>query len=156
MKGECTRFYPIPQTDRSYAGLTYVPIGLPSSSADWNKKESDKWCRKNVPDWCTGRQIINANGHHCIKKTNNNVNDIMKSYINKDDGKQLYKIPSRQMKSDETYAREDLDNARSLRRNAPAAAFAYSPAEASNWDQQVQIFHNDFIKKNCINYFIVA
>jgi hypothetical protein len=30
-----------------------VLMGLPSTS--------DDWCRKNVPDWCKGREIINNN-----------------------------------------------------------------------------------------------
>jgi hypothetical protein len=55
-------------------------------------------------------------------------------YINEDDGKQLYLVPQRRMKSDETYTREDLDLARSLRRNTAAAAAASAPAEASNRD----------------------
>jgi hypothetical protein len=55
-------------------------------------------------------------------------------YIHEEDGKQLYKVPQKQMKSDKTYAREDLDLARSLCRNAAAAAAASAPAEASNWD----------------------
>jgi hypothetical protein len=25
-----------------------VPMGLPSTSAEWNKKDSDEWCRKHV------------------------------------------------------------------------------------------------------------
>jgi hypothetical protein len=54
-----------PTTPRQKLRQPYVsvPMGLPSTSADWNKKESDKWCRKNVPDWCRGRQIIDTNGH---------------------------------------------------------------------------------------------
>jgi hypothetical protein len=55
-------------------------------------------------------------------------------YINEDDGKQLYLVPQRQMKSDETYTRKVLDLARSLLRNAAAAAASSAPAEASNWD----------------------
>jgi hypothetical protein len=40
----------------------------------------------------------------------------------------INEVPQRQMKLDETYATEDLDLARSLRRNAAAAA---ASAEAS-------------------------
>jgi hypothetical protein len=65
-----------------------------------------------------GEMIIDASSHHLITKGNNDVDENMKSHINKDDGKQLYKVPQRQMKSDETYAREDLDLARSLRRGS--------------------------------------
>jgi hypothetical protein len=41
-----------PTTPRQKLRQPYVsvPMGLPSTSADWNKKKSDKWCRKNVPD----------------------------------------------------------------------------------------------------------
>jgi hypothetical protein len=121
------------------------PMGLPSTSADWNEKDWDEWCRKHVPewhlgkkikhvpDWHSGKKIIHANGHHLI--TTASKDDYkMTSYANKD-GKQLYKVPQRQMKSYETYAREDFDLALSLRRNAAAAAAAASaPTEASNWD----------------------
>jgi hypothetical protein len=58
----------------------------------------------------------------------------MTSYTN-EDGKQLYRVPQRRMKSDDTYAREDL--ALSLRRNAAATAAAAAtsaPAEPANWD----------------------
>jgi hypothetical protein len=55
-------------------------------------------------------------------------------YINEDDGKHLNKVPQRQMKSDKTYAREDLDLARSLSRNAASAAAAAASAEASIMD----------------------
>jgi hypothetical protein len=111
-----------------------VPMGLPSTSADWKEKDSDKWCRKHVPDWHSGKKIIYANGHHLVTTASNDVDNKMTSYAN-EDGKQLYKVPQRQMKSDEVYAREDFDLALSLRRNAAAAAAAASaPAEASNWD----------------------
>jgi hypothetical protein len=56
----------------------------------------------------------------------------MISYANKE-GKQLYRVPKRCMKSDETYAREDLDLAASLRRNAAATAAAAS-APTESWD----------------------
>jgi uncharacterized protein YnzC (UPF0291/DUF896 family) len=110
-----------------------VPMGLPSTSADWNKKENEDWCRKHISNWCKGIQIIDTKGH-IIKNANNNVDDNMIPYINKDDGKQLYKVPQRRMKSDETYAREDLDLDRSLCRNAAAAAAAAASADASIMD----------------------
>jgi hypothetical protein len=111
-----------------------VPMGLPSTSADWNEKDSDEWCRKHVPDWHSGNKISNANGHHLVTTASNDVKDKMTSYAN-EDGKQLYKIPQRQMKSDKTYAREDFNLALSLRRNSAAAAAAASaPSEASNWE----------------------
>jgi hypothetical protein len=46
----------------------------------------------------------------------------MDSYY--EEGKKLYKVPQRRMKSDATYHREDLDLAASLRRNAAATAAA--------------------------------
>jgi hypothetical protein len=49
--------------------------------------------QENVSDWRTGRQIIDANGHHLITKANNNVDNNMKSYINQVNSKQLYKVP---------------------------------------------------------------
>jgi hypothetical protein len=124
-----------------------VPMGLPSTSADCNKKDSEEWCRKHipnyhsgkkikhVPDWHSGKKIINANGHHLVTTASNDDNK-MTSYAN-DDGKQLYRVPQKQMKSDDTYAREDLDLALSLRRNAAAAAAAAAasaPAESVNWN----------------------
>jgi hypothetical protein len=88
---------------------------------------------KHVPDWHSGKKIIDANSHHLLTTASIN-DDKMTSYANKD-GKQLYRVPQRRMKSDETYAREDFDLALSLRRNAAAAATAASaPAEASEWD----------------------
>jgi hypothetical protein len=105
-------------------------MGILSTSADRNKKDSEEWCRKNVPDWCRGRQIIDPNGH-VIKHANDDVDDNMIPYINEDGGKQLYKVPQRQMKSDDTYSREDLNLDGSLRRNAAAAA---ASAEASMMD----------------------
>jgi hypothetical protein len=112
-----------------------VPMGLPFMTSDQRKKkEEEDWCREHVPNWFKGRQIIDTNGH-VIKNANTNVDDNKILYINEDDGKQLYNVPQRRMKSDKTYASEDLDLARSLRRNATAAAAATSAfAEASNWD----------------------
>jgi hypothetical protein len=109
----------------------HVPVlmGLPSTSAEWNKKDSDEWCRKHVPNWHSGRKIIDANGQHLVTKASND-DDKMVSYSNKE-GKQLYRVPQRRMKSDETYAREDLDLAASLRCNAAATAAA---ASAHRWD----------------------
>jgi hypothetical protein len=40
--------------------LTPVPMGLSLTSADWNEKDSDKWCRKHVPNWHLGRRIIDV------------------------------------------------------------------------------------------------
>jgi hypothetical protein len=77
-----------------------VPMSLPSTSADWNKKDSDEWCRKHVPDWHSGKKIIDANGCHLVT-TASNDDDKMTSYAN-EDGKQLYRVPQRRMKSDET------------------------------------------------------
>jgi hypothetical protein len=112
-----------------------VPMGLPSTSEDWNEKDSDEWCRTHVPDWHSGRKIIDANSHHLVM-TATNDDDKMTSYAN-EEGKQLYRVPQRRIKSDDTYAREDLDLAASLRRNAAAtaaAAPASAPAEPANWD----------------------
>jgi hypothetical protein len=111
-----------------------VPMGLLfMTSAQRSKKEEEDWCRKHIPNWCKGRQIIDTSGH-IIKNANDDVDDNMIPYINEDDGKQLYKVPQRRMKLDETYAREDLDLARSLRRIAAAAAAAAASAEASIMD----------------------
>jgi hypothetical protein len=100
---------------------------LPSTSAEWNEKDSDKWCRKHVPNWHSGRKIIDANGQHLTTKASNN-DDKMVSYSN-EEGRQLYRVPQRHMKSDATYDREDLDLAASLRRNAAAAS-----TPAGSWD----------------------
>jgi hypothetical protein len=102
--------------------LVLVPMRLPSTSAEWNEKDSDEWCRK-------GRKIINTNGQHLVTKASNN-DDKMTSYAD-EEGKQLYRVLERRMKSDKTYAREDLDLAASLRCNAAAAA-ASTPPES--WD----------------------
>jgi hypothetical protein len=109
-----------------------VPMGLPFMTSDQRKKkEEEDWCREHIPNWCKGTQIIDTNGH-VTKNANDDVDDNMIPYINEDDGKQLDKVPQRRMKSDKTYAREDLNLARSLRRNAAAAVAAAAPAEASN------------------------
>jgi hypothetical protein len=110
-------------------------MGLPSTPADWNEKDSDEWCRKHVPDWHLGRKIIDANGHHLVTTATNDDNK-MTSYAN-EDSKQLYRVPQGGMKSDEPYSREDLDLAASLRRNAAttaAAAATSALAEPANWD----------------------
>jgi hypothetical protein len=78
-----------------------VPMGLASTSDDWG--------RKNVPNWCNGREIVVDNGKQPFKQ-----NDYVDSGIE----------PQRQVKLDKTYAREDIDLTRSLRRNAAAAAAA--------------------------------
>jgi hypothetical protein len=110
-----------------------VPNGLPSTSADWNEKDSDEWCRTHVPDWHSGRKIIVDNGQHLVT-TATNDDDKMTSYAN-EEGKQLYRVLQRRMKSDDTYAREDLDLAASLCRNAAAtAAAAAASAPPANWD----------------------
>jgi hypothetical protein len=58
----------------------------------------------------------------------------MTSYAN-DEGKQLYRVPQRRMKSDKTYVREDLDLAASLCSNAAAtAAAAEASAPPESWD----------------------
>jgi hypothetical protein len=106
-------------------------MGLPSRSAEWNKKDSDELCRKHVPNWHLRRKVIGANGQHLDTKASND-DDKMVSYSNKE-GKQMYRVPQKRMKSDETYAREDLDLAASFCRNAAAtAADAYAPTES--WD----------------------
>jgi hypothetical protein len=112
-----------------------VPMGLPSTSSDWNENNSDEWCKKHVPLWHSRKKIIDANGHHLVTAASND-DDKMTSYAN-EDGKQLYRVPQRQMKSDDTYAREDLNLALSLLGNAAetaAAAAASAPAEPANWD----------------------
>jgi hypothetical protein len=111
-----------------------VPMGLPSTPADWNEKDSDKWCRTHVPDWHSGRKIINANGQHFVMQMATNNDDKMTSYADKA-GKQLYRVPQRRMKSKNTYAREDLDLAASLRCNAAAtSAAAAASAPPASWD----------------------
>jgi hypothetical protein len=40
--------------------LTSVPKGLPLTSADWNKEDSDNGCRKHVPNWKADRRIIDV------------------------------------------------------------------------------------------------
>jgi hypothetical protein len=108
------------------------PMGLPfMTSVQRNKKEEEDWCREHIPNWCKG--IMETNGH-IIKNANNDVDVNMIPYINEDDRKQLYKVPQRRMKSDKTYAREDLDLACSLCRNAAAVAAAATSAEASIMD----------------------
>jgi hypothetical protein len=110
-----------------------VVMGLPFMSADWNEKDSDEWCRTHVPDWHLGRKIIVANGQHLVTPATNNDNK-MTSYANKE-GKQLYRVPQRRMKSDNTYAKEDPNLAASLRRNTAAtAAAAAASAPHASWD----------------------
>jgi hypothetical protein len=94
--------------------LAPVPMGLSSTSAEWKKKDSDEWCRKHVPNWHSGRKIINVV----------NDDDKMDSYY--EEGKKLYSVPQRRMKSDATYDREDLNLPASLRSNAAATAAAAS------------------------------
>jgi hypothetical protein len=89
-----------------------VPMGLPSTSADLNEKDSDEWCRTHIPDWHSGRKLIDANGHHLVTQTASNNDDKMTSYAD-EASKQLYRVPQRRMKSNNTYAREDLDLAAS-------------------------------------------
>jgi hypothetical protein len=96
-------------------------MGLPSTSAEWNKKDSDKWCRKHVPNWHSGRKIIDVVTD----------DDKMNSYYK--EGKKLYRVPQRRMKSDATYDREDLNLAASLRRKAAATAAAAAAPDES-WD----------------------
>jgi hypothetical protein len=97
--------------------LTSVPMGLPFTSEDWNKEDSDNWCRKHVPNWKEDRRIIDVVSD----------DDRMESYYH--EGKKLYKVLQRRAKkTDATYEREDLDLAASLRRNAAAAA-ACTPAD---------------------------
>jgi hypothetical protein len=99
--------------------LTPVPMGLPLTSADWNKEDSDNWCRKHVPNWQSDRRIIDVVSD----------DDRMESYYH--EGKKLYKVPQSCLKrTDATYDREDLDLAASLRRNAAAAAAACTPDDA--------------------------
>jgi hypothetical protein len=99
--------------------LTPVPMGLPLTSADWNKEDSDNWCRKHVPNWQADRRIIDVVSEE----------DRMESYYH--EGKKLYKVPQRRpKKTDATYEREDLYLAASLRRNATAAAAACTPEDA--------------------------
>jgi hypothetical protein len=61
-------------------------------------------------------------------QTASNNDDKMTSYAD-EALKQLYRVPQRRMKSDKTYAREDLDLAASLRRNT-AAKYAAAAASA--------------------------
>jgi hypothetical protein len=90
-------------------------MGLPSTLAEWNEKDSEEWCRKHVLNWHLGRRIIDVVSN----------DDKMDSYY--EEGKKMYKVLQRHMKSDATYDREDLDLAASLRRNAAAAAAACTP-----------------------------
>jgi hypothetical protein len=90
--------------------LTPVPMGLPFTSENWNEEDSDKWCRKNVPNWKEDRRIIEVVSD----------DDKMESYYH--EGKKLYKVPQRRLKkTDATYEREDLDLAASLRCNTADA-----------------------------------
>jgi hypothetical protein len=99
--------------------LKTVPMGLPFTSEDWNERDSDTWCRENVPNWKEDRRIIDVVSD----------NDKMESYCH--EGKKLYKVPQRRLKrTDATYEREDLDLAASLSRNAAAAAAACNTADA--------------------------
>jgi hypothetical protein len=85
--------------------FTPAPIGLLLTSADWNKKDLDEWCRRHVSNWHSDRKIIDIVSD----------DDKMESYYQ--EGKKLYKVPQRRlMKSDATYDREDLG------RDAAAAA----------------------------------
>jgi hypothetical protein len=63
-------------------------MGLPSTSTDWNEKDSDEWCRTHDPDWHSGRKIIDANGQHLVTTATNDDNK-MTSYAN-EEGKLLY------------------------------------------------------------------
>jgi hypothetical protein len=111
-----------------------VPMGLPSTSADWNEKDSVERCRTHVPDWHSGRKIINANGQHLVTQTASNDYDKMTSYAD-EASNQLYRVPQRRIKSDDTYAREELDLAASLRCNAVATlAAAAASALPASWD----------------------
>jgi hypothetical protein len=99
--------------------LTSVPMGLPFTSEDWDERDSDTWCRENVPNWKEDRRIIDVVSD----------DDKMESYYH--EGKKLYKVPQRRLKkTDATYEREDLNLAASLRHNAAAAAAACNPADA--------------------------
>jgi hypothetical protein len=81
-----------------------------------------------------GRKLIDATGHHLVTQKASNDNDKMTSYAG-EAGKQLYRVPQRRMKSDDTYAREDLDLAVSLRRNAAATSAAVAAsAPPASWD----------------------
>jgi hypothetical protein len=96
--------------------FTPAPMGLPLTLTDWNKEDSDEWCKKHVPNWQSHRRIIDM-------VSNDNK---MESYYH--EGKKLCKVPQRRLiKKDATYDREDLDLAASLRRNAAAAAAACTP-----------------------------
>jgi hypothetical protein len=109
-------------------------MGLPSTSADWNEKDLDEWCRTHVPNWHSGRKIIDANGQHLVMQTATNDDEQMTSYAD-EAGKQLYRVPQRRMKSDNTYAREDLDLAASLRCKAAATlAAAAASVPPASWD----------------------
>jgi hypothetical protein len=61
--------------------FTPAPIGLPLTSADWNEKDSDEWCRRHVPKWHSDRKIIDVVSD----------DDKMESYYQ--EGKKLYKVP---------------------------------------------------------------
>jgi hypothetical protein len=96
--------------------FTPAPMGLPLTSADWNQKDSDKWCRRHVPNWHSHRKIIDV------------VSDDYKMESYYHEGKKLYKVLQRRLlKTDTTYNREDLNLAASLSRNAAAAAAACTP-----------------------------
>jgi hypothetical protein len=58
--------------------LTPVLMGFPLTLANWNKKDSDKWCRKHVPNLHSGRRIIDVVSD----------NDKMDSYY--EEGKKMY------------------------------------------------------------------
>jgi hypothetical protein len=96
--------------------FTTAPMRLPLKSEDGNKKDSNMWCRRHVPNWHSHRKIIDVVSD----------DDKMESYYH--EGKKLYKVPQRRlMKTDTTYNREDLNLAASLSRNAAAAAAVCTP-----------------------------
>jgi hypothetical protein len=98
--------------------LVPVPMGLPSMSAEWNEKDSDEWCRKHVPNWHSGRKIIDANGQHLATKSSND-DDKMISYAN-EEGKQLYRVR----------------DVRSRTRPTPGRTLTSQPASAATQRQQ--------------------
>jgi hypothetical protein len=61
--------------------LTPALMVLLLTSADWNKEDSDDWCRKHVPNWQLHRRINDVVSN----------DDKMESYYH--EGKKLYKVP---------------------------------------------------------------
>jgi hypothetical protein len=50
------------------------PLTAPRRSARVQERKAQEWCRTHVPDWHSGRKIIDANGQHLVTTATNNDN----------------------------------------------------------------------------------